>query len=436
MSFDHLEKSISSTIRRQLFWAISTGVLFLGAIGGVAAYAEISGAVVASGKIIVLGRAKKVDHPEGGVIAEMSVKEGDRVHAGDVLFRLDGTVAKANLTIVESQLAQLLVQEARLLAEQAGLKEMDVSTVFGLLSNDRKQLLEQAQMQLMQAREVTRNSQKAQLTKQVAQYGEQIAALNAQRKAVDDNIDLLDEQLRRNDSLSQRGLITQAQLIASQREKASLIGSQAALTSEVIEAEQARSQVELRLTQVDEAFYEAVLNELDQKRPEIARLTQERVAALDRLNRLEIKAPISGYLHQLNVHTIGSVAAPGSELVSIIPEDDELVIEAMMGPTDVDQVYSGQSARIRFSGLNQRVTPELHAAVFDISPDLSTDPKTGASYYLTRLRIPDVEIAKIGQAALKPGMPAEVFIQTETRTIMSYLIKPLSDQFQHALRES
>ena len=436
MSFDLLEKSITRNIRRQLFWAMSTAAIFLGGIGGIGAYAEISGAVVATGKIIVMGRAKKVDHPEGGVIAHMSVKEGDRVTVGDTLFRLDGTVASANLSIVESQLAQLLVQEARLLAEQAGLSELIFPSDVALLADDRQQLLEKAQQQLMQAREVTRNSQKSQLAKQIAQYSEQVAALNAQRKAVDDNIALLDDQLRRNQSLSDKGLITQAQLIASQREKASLIGSQAALTAEVIETEQAKSQAELRLIQVDEAFYEAVLNELDQKRPEIARLTQERVAALDKLRRLDIKAPITGYLHQLNVHTIGSVAAPGSELVSIIPEDDELVIEAMMAANDVDQVFTGQQARIRFSGLNQRVTPELQAAVLDVSPDLTTDTKTGASYYLTRLRIPDDEIAKVGDVALKPGMPAEVFIQTESRTIMSYLIKPLSDQFQHALRES
>jgi HlyD family type I secretion membrane fusion protein len=436
MSFDHLEKSISRTIHRQIVWALSAGLVFLGTIGGVTAYAEISGAVVATGKIIVMGRAKKVDHPEGGIIAAMTVKEGDRVQAGDTLFRLDGTTAQASLTIVESQLAQLLVQEARLLSEQAGRKDLDLPQEMRVLPEDKQQLLQQAQQKLMEAREISRNSQKAQLTKQIAQFGEQIAALAAQKTAVDENIALLSEQLRRNESLSERGLITQAQLIATQREKASLLGSQAALTSEVIETEQAKSQAELRLIQVDETFYEAVLTELDQKRPEIARLTQERIAASDKLRRLEIKAPISGYLHQLNIHTIGSVAAPGSELVSIVPEDDELVIEAMMGATDVDQVYAGQSARVRFSGLNQRVTPELQAAVLDVSPDLTTDPKTGASYYIARLRIPDDEIAKVGDVALKPGMPAEVFIETERRTIMSYLIKPLSDQFQHALRES
>ncbi|MBB4349245.1 HlyD family type I secretion periplasmic adaptor subunit [Aliirhizobium cellulosilyticum] len=436
MRYDTLDKTITSAIRKQLFLAIGVGGLFLGGVCTAAAYAEISGAVMAAGKIIVLGRAKQVEHADGGIISEIVVSEGDRVEAGALLFRLDGTTARANLGIIEGQLAQLMVQEARLLAEQAGRTGIDLPAELSFVPTDRRTLLTEAQIMLKLARQMTRSSQKAQLEKQVGQFAEQISALEAQRKAVDANMALLDDQLRRYDSLNARGLITQSQLIAMQREKASLTGSQSALTAEIIETQQAKTQAELKLIQVDEAFYESVLTELDQKRPEIAKLNEERVAALDKLRKLEIRAPIAGSLHQLNVHTIGSVAGPGETLVNIIPEDDELIVEAMISPADVDQVFGGQDARVRLSGLNQRVTPELGALVIDISPDLTTDEKTGASYYLTRLRIPEAEIAKVGDTMLKPGMPAEVFMQTENRTILSYMIKPLSDQLRHAMRES
>jgi HlyD family type I secretion membrane fusion protein len=436
MQYENMDQTISRSIRRQLFIAIGIGGVFLGGVCAAATLAEISGAVMASGKVIVLGRAKQVEHPDGGIVAEMLVREGDRVEAGALLFRLDGTMARASLGIIESQLAQLMVQEARLLSEQASRKAIDLPDELEFIAEDRRSLLVEAQTKLMAARTTTRLSQKAQLEKQVAQLAEQIAALEAQRKAVDENMSLVDEQLIRFTSLSSRGLITQSQLIAMQREMASLSGSQAALTSEIIETQQAKTQAELRHIQVDEAFYETVLTELDQKRPEIAKLSEERIAAQDKLRRLEIRAPIAGSLHELNIHTLGSVAAPGETLVSIIPEDDELIVETMVMPADVDQVFNGQEARIRLTGLNQRVTPELFATVIDVAPDLTSDERTGASYYLARLRIPDSEIEKVGSNALKPGMPAEVFMQTDSRTILSYMIKPLSDQVRHAMRES
>ncbi|WJH38418.1 HlyD family type I secretion periplasmic adaptor subunit (plasmid) [Aliirhizobium terrae] len=436
MPYDNLDRTITGAIRKQLFLAIGVGGLFFGGVCTAAAYAEISGAVMAAGKIIVMGRAKQVEHPDGGTISEMVVSEGDHVEAGALLFRLDGTMARANLGIIEGQLAQLLVQEARLLAEQAGRTGIDLPAELSFVPQERRALLSEAQMMLMLARQMTRTSQKAQLEKQVAQFAGQITALEAQRKAVDANVALVDEQLLRYDSLNSRGLITQSQLIAMQREKASLVGSQSALTAEIIEIQQAKTQAELKYIQVDEAFYENVLTELDQKRPEIAKLSEERIAAQEKLRRLDIRAPIAGSLHQLSIHTIGSVAAPGETLVSIIPDDDELIIEAMISPADVDQVFAGQDARIRLTGLNQRVTPELVAMVIDISPDLTTEERTGTSYYLARLRIPETEIDKVGGTLLKPGMPAEVFMQTESRTILSYMIKPLSDQVRHAMRES
>ncbi|MCJ8521158.1 HlyD family secretion protein [Pseudorhizobium tarimense] len=436
MQYDALDQVISRSIRRQIILSLTVAGVFLGGFAAAANWAEINGAVMSSGKIIVLGRAKQVEHADGGIIADIVVSEGDKVEAGQLLFRLDGTMAQANLGIIENQLLQLLAQESRLLAEQANRADIEVPEDFGSVPEERRALLIEAQKELMAARAATKASQKAQLTKQVAQFEEQVSALEAQRKAVEDNIALVDDQLSRYTSLNDRGLIMHSQLIAIQRERASLGGSQAALTAEIIETQQARTQAELKLAQIDEAFYESVLTELDLKRSEIAKLSEERIAAQDKIRRLDIRAPMTGSLHELNIHTIGSVAAPGETLVSIIPDDDELIVEAKLSPTDIDQVHSGQNARIRLTSLSQRVTPELSASVIDISADLTHDQQTNTSYYLARLRIPDNELDKVGKEILKPGMPAEVFVQTESRSILSYLIKPITDQITHAMREA
>jgi HlyD family type I secretion membrane fusion protein len=187
--------------------------------------------------------------------------------------------------------------------------------------------------------------------------------------------------------------------------------------------------------QVDEEFDQAILTELDEKRGEIARLQEERITAIDRLRRLDVRAPLTGFLHQLNVSTIGGIIQAGETLVSVIPMDDDLIVEAKLSPGDVDQVTAGQVARIRLTGLSQRVTPELSAGVIDVAPDLTMDEQSGQSFYTARLRISEEELAKVGADKLRPGMPVEVFFETTRRTILSYLVKPVSDQLHHAMRE-
>ena len=227
---------------------------------------------------------------------------------------------------------------------------------------------------------------KAQLNEQVGQLRDKAAALEAQRSAVAENVELLKEQIEDADHLHKKGLMVDSQLIAIRRENASLLGSMASLAAEIAEARQAISQAKLQLAQVDEQFYESVLVELDQKQTEIAKLKDERIAAVDRLERLDIHAPIGGYLHQLEVHTIGGIVSAGERLVSVIAADDELIVEAKIAPNDVDQVAPNQEARLRLTGLDRRTTPELYADVMDVSADLTTDQHSGMSYYVVRLR--------------------------------------------------
>ncbi|MGM0560078.1 MAG: HlyD family type I secretion periplasmic adaptor subunit [Pseudomonadota bacterium] len=435
MSNKDIEGAIGKSLRGNILTALIVCAVLVFGLGGVAAYAEISGAVIGSGKIILEGRTKQVQHPDGGIIGEILVDEGQIVEGGDVLFRLDGTAALANLAIIESQLEQLLAQEARLIAEQARAEE--VVYPEELLDRDEPRILAllEGQDALRATRRQNFEGRQAQLSEQVGQYHEQIKALEAQSTAVGDNLGLLAEQISDFAYLHSKGLLVDSKLSEVQRERASLIGSQASIAAEIVEIHQAITQTKLQRVQVEEEYDEKILTESDQKRTEIAQLQEERVTARDRLNRLDIRAPREGYLHELNVHTIGGIISAGETLVSIIPTDDLLLVEAELSPTDVDQVYAGQNARIRLTGLNQRVTPELSAQVIDVSADLMTDEQTGTTYYLARLRIDENAKESLGSEELRPGMPAEVFIQTTMRTIMSYLIKPISDQLNHAMRE-
>ncbi|MEQ1941288.1 HlyD family type I secretion periplasmic adaptor subunit [Mesorhizobium sp. VNQ89] len=437
MRYEDIDRKITHSTSRHLTLALALSVALVGGVGAATAYAEIGGAVLGSGMVIVQGRAKHVQHRDGGIVGEILAKEGQMVKSGELLFRLDDTVAKASLGIVDTQLQQLQAQEARLLVEQAGGSAPIQFPPALLNSTDpRAALVMKGQEQLYVSRRATRDGLKAQLVEQVGQLQDKAVALEAQRSAVAENVELLREQIEDAAHLHKKGLMVDSQLIAIRRENASLLGSMASLAAEIAEARQAISQAKLQLTQVDEQFYESVLVELDQKQTDIAKLQEERIAAVDRLARLSIYAPISGYVHQLELHTIGGVVSPGERLVSIIAADDELIVEAKIAPNDVDQVAANQTARLRLTGLDRRTTPELYAEVMDIAADLTTEPQTGMSYYVARLRIGKEDIEKVGAENLRPGMPVEVFVSTGARSILSYLVKPIVDQVQHAMRES
>jgi len=438
MQAETLDNKISSGIRRQLVLALATSTILIGCVGGMAAYAEISGAVVGAGSIIVEGRSKQVQHNEGGVVKEILVREGDSVTAGQVLFELDPTLIKANLEIVEGQLRQLVAQEARLSAEIAAKDSLsfpDDELLNGGDDDYDLSTLKEGQLALFEARRLTVEGQKQQLTEQIAQFGERIAALTSQVAAVSENTDLLGEQVADVEVLHKKGLVIDSALVTLRRERASLKGSKAALEAEIIEAKQAITERESQRLQLDKQFREIALTELDDKRAALAKLRQERVAALDRLTRLTIRSPMTGFVHQLNIHTIGRVIGTGETLMQIVPTDDHLLIEAKLRPNDIDQITKGQQARVRLTGLDRRTTPELLVYVLDVAPDLIVDPNTGASFYTARLDIPLEQRQRFDERDLKPGMPVEVFVETSRRSVLSYLVKPMRDQIEHAMRE-
>ncbi|KZL17424.1 Type I secretion system membrane fusion protein PrsE [Pseudovibrio sp. WM33] len=233
----------------------------------------------------------------------------------------------------------------------------------------------------------------------------------------------------------EKRLINASQVTAIKRERAELVGDRGGLISQVAQTKEAISEKRVQILQLDEEFLEKVLSDLQNIRSQIAELEEQEVAAQDRLKRIDIRAPQSGYVHQLNVHTVGGVIAPGDTLMLVVPEDSDLVIESRVQPVDVDQLQVGQDAYVRLAAFDQRTTPELGAAVLNVSPDLTRDEVTGEPFYLARLKILESEMPKLNGQTLVPGMPVEGFIQTGERTVLSYFIKPMQDQIAHALKE-
>lgn len=424
------------SLRRHLLTGFVIAGVLVGGVGGWSALASISSAVIASGRVVVESNSKLVQHAEGGIVGEIAVRDGDRVEAGDLLVRLDGTATKANLAIITKQMNALETRRTRLIAERDRnrqltfpehlRKQAQADSDFDLLEGERK---------LFEARWVTLSGQREQLQERITQTRDEIAGLSAQRDAKAREVELTLEELEIIRGLKEKKLIPITQYMALERESAKVQGEHGQLLAEIARTEGRVSETQLQVLQLDKEFREGVLGELRSVETELAELAERRVAALDQLRRLEIQAPQSGIVHQLAIHTRGGVITPGQALMQIIPQDDTLIVEARVAPGDIDQIQVGQDAVIHFTAFNQRTTPQLNASLFSVAADLSEDERSGENFFLARLRLSEEEHARLGDLELTPGMPAEVFIQTGARTALSYLVKPFEDQLSRAFRE-
>jgi len=423
------DAGLARTIVRHVWLAAFMSFTLVAGLGGWAAIAEISGAVVSSGTIVVETNIKQVEHREGGIVREIYVKNGDIVSAGDLLLRLDDTVTKANLAVVTKQLRELSAQEARLTAERDALPEID----FGEAANMGD--VEQGQVSLLTARRDSLAGRTNQLEEQIRQFSKQIEGLSAQLEAKSTEITLIDEELTDLDSLLSRQLVSKSRVTALRRERARLQGEYGELLAQIARTEQSISERRVQILQIQDTYQAEVLEQLQDVRSEIARLQEQKIAAEDEMQRVDIRAPQNGYVHQLAIHTIGGVLAAGETAMLIVPREDALIVEAQIRPMDIDQLGPGQQARIRFPSFDQRTTPELAARLLTVSADLNEDERTGQSYYTARLVIEEDELLRLGEQALVPGMPVEVFLKTDDRTVLSYLVKPVTDQIAHAMRE-
>lgn len=406
-------------------------------LGVWSALASIQGAVIAPATVIVKSKWKKVQHMEGGIVAEIAVRDGDRVAAGDLLIRLDDIETQANLTILRGRLDELYAREARLIAERDGTSVL--ATPPGLSERAHlagvNQILS-AQQRLLQARQATMRGRRGQLDQRIAQLREGLVGLEAQKSSLQRQIGLIARELESLAGLRKKRLVPEKRVLALEREQARLDGELGRVISEIAQSGVRIGETRLQLLEADENYQSEVLSELREVQTEIAELREKAVAATARLRRTRLLAPKGGIVHLLAVHTIGRVLGAGDTALVIVPEQDRLVLEARLDPLDVDQVSAGQAVVIRFPAFDQRTTPELDGVVRLVSADATPESPRQGPYFTAEVELERAQLARLGELKLVPGMPAEVFIQTGARTVLSYLIKPLSDQISHAFRES
>jgi HlyD family secretion protein len=424
------------SVRRHVVAGLILVVLLAGGVGGWAATSQIKGAVIAQGSIVVDSNVKKVQHPSGGVVGELKVRDGDRVKSGDIVVRLDDTVTRANLAIVVKGLNELLARKARLSAERDGAATITFPPELTSRASDPDVAAAMAsELKLFELRRSAREGQKDQLRQQVAQFGQEIQGLAAQQASKTREIDLVQRELAGVRDLYQKNLVQLTRLTALEREAARLDGERGQLISAMAQTKGKIAETELKIIQIDQDMSSEVGKELREVDAKIGEFVERKVTAEDQLKRIDIRAPQDGTVFQSTVHTVGGVITAGDAMMMIVPEADNLAVEAKVNPQEIDQLQIGQTALLRFTTFNQRTTPEIYGSVSRISADTSTDQRTGGTYYTVRIAMSAEEIARLGDVKLVPGMPVEVFAQTADRTVLSFLAKPLLDQITRAFRE-
>jgi HlyD family secretion protein len=404
--------------------------------GGWLAFVPLAGAVVVPGNLVVQSNVKTIQHLAGGVVAEIKVANGTRVAAGDLLLRLDATQAQASLQMVTKQLDELRGRIARLTAERDGLSQPEFpSALMARSGEDNVRSLLASETSLFKARSDGRKSQKELLQSRIAQLSQEISGLEAQVDSKVKQLELIAGELAGVQDLYDKRLVPLARLTTLQRETARIEGERGQLISSIAETKSKVGEAQLQIARLDQDFRTDVVKELGETQGKEAELVERGVAARDLLDRIEIRAPTSGVIHQLSAHTIGGVIRPGDVIMEIVPDTDDLLVEARLQPQDIDHVRPGQKAFVRFSAFNQRVTPQLTGTVSLVSADTSRDQQTNAHYFTVRVVLPDDERRRLGGLQLVPGMPAEVFMQTGSRTMMNYLLKPITEQMNRAFVE-
>lgn len=424
------------SIRFHLIIGLAVVLVLGGGLGGWAATAQLAGALIAPGSVVVDTNVKKVQHPTGGVVGEVRARDGDIVKAGDIVVRLDDTVTKAGLAIVTKNLNGLWARAARLEAEQRGadritfpnqlLEQMADEDVKNVIGSETK---------LFNVRSTGRVGQKQQLRERISQLNEEIAGLSAQEQAKTREIALVEKELVGVRGLFDQQLVQISRLTVLERDAARLAGERAQFIAARAQAKGKITEIELQIFQIDKDLVSEVSKDLRETNDKIGEFVERKVTAEDQLRRIDIRAPQDGVVLQSNVHTVGGVITAGDTLMLIVPQTDSLSVEARVNPQDIDKLLIGQKTVLRLTAFNQRTTPELNGEVSRVSADTTTDQRTGQAYYTIRISLPPSEVARLGDVRLIPGMPVEAFVQTGERTMLSYLAKPLSDQFMRAFRE-
>ena len=421
------------------------GYVGLGAFGLLllawASLGTFSGAVIAPGQFVFENNLRKVQHAQGGLVAALAVHEGDLVAAGDLLLKLDATVAQANLQVIRGQLGAFSARAARLTAERDALPEPSFSADLVARVNDPEvAALLAAERRLFAARVQSKDGQRSQLRERLFQLASEATGLAEQREAKRREWQVLQRELSSVRQLYGKRLVQLTRLSALERENAALEGQIGQLGAQVTQTDARSAETRLQLIQLTADVRADAMKELNDLDTQMAELRERRVAAEDQVRRIDLRAPVAGVVQQLAVHTIGGVVGPGEPIMVIAPSGDALHIEARIGPADYDQVHMGQAVEIKLHAFNQRSVPQMRGEVSRMAADVTRDPQAvtaagGAPFYTVRVSIPREELRRLEPFEIVAGMSADVFLQTESRSALSYLFRPVLDHLQRGFRE-
>ncbi len=409
-------------------------VVFL--FGGLAilSFMPISGAVVASGTVSVEGEYKAVQHLEGGIASEILVKNGDSVKVGDVLLRVDGTQVKTLSAAMKSKVADHAIQEARLVAERDRKDKFSLPAGLDGADPDIAKTLA-AQQILFETRRLAYLGQIKVLKQRLIQAENELIGIESQFTARKQERALNAKELAVVMPLFEKGYVNQQRIGPLQREAVRLEGDIGNLKSETAKLIAAKAEAEARMAQADKEYSQAAAGDLEKVQMSLSEERESLKSAADKLARTEVRAPVAGVVHALAIHTEGGVIPPGGVILQIVPTGREFIIEAHLPPKDIDSVHTGQTASVRFSAFDSHTTPRLSGKIRKVSAAELSD-KDGKTFFSAEIEVPPDEILKLGaKDRLVPGMPAEVYLLTHSRTILSYFMKPFTDMMARSFRE-
>lgn len=434
---------MSSSVKRygagKPLWIGFIALIFLVfGIGAWAVLAQIAGAIIASGQIVVEGNRQAVQHAQGGTVGEIHVKEGDHVAAGQMLLRLDDKLLRSELAIIEGQLFEIVSRGSRLKAERDSANEVSFDPELLGEQVQHPEIIElmQGQANLFLVRRESMARETEQLEERKAQVGNQIVGSQAQLDALTEQLGFIDEELEDQRALLEKGLTQAARVLSLEREKSRLGGQVGELIAEAARLKGQITEIQIGILKLSTNLREEAITQLRDLQYREIELRERRLSALETLSRLEVRAPVNGIIYSRQVNTVGAVIQPADILMYVVPQDTPLVVSSRIDAINVDEISIGQEAILRFSSFDQRTTPELKGVVTKISPDAFVDDRTGYTYYEAEVVPKPGELEKLGDLVLVPGMPVEAFIATGERSPLTYLLKPLADYFNKAFRET
>lgn len=420
-----------------IVFGVACVALLAGGLGTWAATATLSGAVIAPGQLRVESNRQVVQHPDGGVVGQILVGDGDMVEAGDVLLRLDDTLLRSEISAMESQLYEIMARRGRLEAEQSAgeVLEFDPELLEAAAQNPQVAKLIEGQRSLFLAKRESIAKEMEALDERKVQLQDQIVGAQAQLDAMRRQSELIEQELTDQRSLLAKGLAQASRVLGLEREAARLEGQAGELIAQIAQLRGQISEIEIQQLQRTAKVREEAITELRELGFRELEMKQRRLSLREQLSRLDVRAPRSGIVLDMIVHALQSVVRPAEPILYIVPTDTDLVVDTRIEPMHVDEVWQGQDAVVRFSAFNARVTPEFFGSVVRVSPDVIVDEASKQVFYKVEVALNEGELAKLDGQALVPGMPVEVFIQTGERTPLNYMVKPITDYFNRAMRE-